>query len=303
MRASSQPRVGFAGMGRMGVPMALNVHAAGFPLAVYNRTAERCAPLADAGAEVAESPAELAEQSDVVVTMLADADAVRDVLLGAQGAFERSGAAVVVEMSTIGPAAARELAATAEARGWEWVDAPVSGSTALAEQARLTVIAGGTREAFERALPVLEAMSAAQLHLGAAGAGAAMKLALNLVIASTTQSVSEALVLAEASGIDRAAAYDAIAGSAVGSPFVKYKGPAFLDPEGEPVAFSLELMRKDLELALALGREARVPLRAGAAAAEGIMEAAELCGGASDLVRVADPLRAAAKTRNEEDRE
>lgn len=303
MPASSAPRVGFAGMGRMGVPMALNVRAAGFPLAVYNRTPERCAPLADAGAEVAESPAELAEQSDIVVTMLADADAVRDVLLGAQGAFGRSGGALVVEMSTIGLAAARELAAAAEARGWEWVDAPVSGSTALAEQARLTVIAGGRRKAFERALPVLEAMSTAQLYLGAAGAGAAMKLALNVIIASTTQSVSEALVLAEASGVERPAAYDAIVASAVSSPFVEYKRAAFLDPEGEPVAFSLELMQKDLGLALGMGRDVRVPLRAGEAAAEGIMEAVELCGGTSDLVRVADALRAAAKDNGEEDRE
>jgi 3-hydroxyisobutyrate dehydrogenase-like beta-hydroxyacid dehydrogenase len=293
--SASRPRVGFAGMGRMGVPMAINVLSTGFPLAVYNRTRERCTPLAERGAQVVDSPAELAAQSQILVTMLADAEAVRHVLLGPDGALEGSAdPGLVIEMSTIGPVAARELAAAAEGRGWDWIDAPVSGSTALAEQAKLTVIAGGRPDAFERATPVLAAMSAKQLYLGGAGAGAAMKLALNLMVASTTQSVSEALVLAERSGIDRAAAYDAIAGSAVGSPFVEYKRSAFIDPDAQPVGFSLELMQKDLELALALGREERVPLRSATAATEGIAEAAALCGGESDLVRVADGLRAAA---------
>jgi 3-hydroxyisobutyrate dehydrogenase/2-hydroxy-3-oxopropionate reductase len=284
--------------------MAINVRAAGFPLTVYNRTRERCAPLAERDAGVAGSPAKLAGQSDILVTMLADAGAVRDVLLGPNGALEgREDPGLVVEMSTIGPVAARELAADAEARGWGWLDAPVSGSTALAEQAKLTVIAGGRAEAFERALPVLGAMSAQQLHLGGAGAGAAMKLALNLMVASTTQAISEALVLAERNGIDGASAYDAIASSAVASPFVGYKRAAFMDPDAEPVGFSLELMQRDLELALALGRQASLPLRAATAAKEGMAEAAELCGGASDLVRVADALRAIADEEGEDERE
>ena len=302
--ATPLPVVGFAGMGRMGVPMARNIRAAGFPLTVWNRTRERCAPLSQVGAEVADSPAELAARSEILVTMLADAEAVRDVLLGNGALSERRvRPGLVVEMSTIGPVAARELAAAAEERGWDWLDAPVSGSTALAEQATLTVIAGGSPDAFRRARPVLQAMSAAQMHLGGPGAGAAIKLALNIVIAATTQSVSEALVLAERSGIERSAAYDAIAASAVGSRFVEYKRAAFIDPDREPVGFSLELMRKDLELALALGQAERVPLEATAAAHRGMTDAATACGGDSDLVRVADALRSRAREEGAADRQ
>lgn len=286
------PRVGFAGIGRMGLPMARNVLDAGFPLTVFNRTPERCDPLVEAGASLAATPAELARASDVVITMVADGDAVRALLDGPDGLLE--GAAqgmVLVEMSTIGPPAAREIAARCAARGVAMLDAPVSGSIAVATAGQLTVLVGGEQGPLERARPVLEAMSKAVLHLGPSGAGAAMKLGLNLIIGATVQSVSEALVLAEASGIEREAAYDAIAGSVLGSPFVAYKRDAWVDPDGTPTAFTLELMRKDLGLALELGAAAGVPLLATSAAAEGTTLAIGLEGGEGDLVRVADALR------------
>lgn len=288
----SQPRVGFAGLGRMGQPMARNVLGAGLPLSVYNRTAKRCEPLREAGAEVASSPSELARRSEVVVTMVSDAEAARELICGPGGVLD--GAApglLIVEMSTIGPVAARSLAKQAAERGVSMVDAPVSGSVSVAEAAQLTTMVGGERDGFERALPVLRTMTKAQLHLGPAGAGAAMKLALNLVIASTAHAVSEALVLAESAGIDRRAAYEALAESVVGSTFVKYKEAAFLAPDQEPRAFSLDLMRKDLSLALDLGERAGVPLLAASAAAEAMTLAAGLEGGDEDLVRVADALR------------
>jgi 3-hydroxyisobutyrate dehydrogenase-like beta-hydroxyacid dehydrogenase len=288
-------RVGFAGLGRMGLPMARNVLAAGFELTVFNRTPEKAQPLVDAGATVAGSPAALAQNSDVVITMVADAAAVRALLGGGDGIL--AGAApgtVLAEMSTIGPVAAREIAAECAEHGVAMIDAPVSGSTAVAEAAQLTILVGGEDEAFARARPVLGAMSKAQLHLGPSGAGAAMKLGLNIMIAATTQAVSEALVLAERSGIAREDAYEAIAQSAVGSPFVGYKRDAFLDPDGTPTAFALELMAKDLRLALDLGERTGVPLRGTAAAADGVAAAAESEGAGEDLVRVADALRRAA---------
>jgi len=289
---SSPVTVGFAGIGRMGLPMARNLLAAGFPLTVFNRTEERCQPLLDAGAKLATNPAELARASEVVVTMVADGEAARSLIAGPEGILEGAEPdLVLLEMSTIGPTAARELAALAFERGIWMVDAPVSGSTSVAEAAALTVMAGGEADAYERALPVLRAMSKAQFHLGPSGSGAAMKLALNLMIASTTHALSEALVLAESAGIERGEAYRVVAESAVASPFVGYKETAFLDPDGVPTAFALDLMRKDLALALELGERAGIPMLAASAAAEAMTLAAGLEGGDEDLVRVADALR------------
>jgi 3-hydroxyisobutyrate dehydrogenase-like beta-hydroxyacid dehydrogenase len=289
---TARPRVGFAGIGRMGLPMARNVLDAGFPLTVFNRTPERCAPLVEAGAALAATPAELARASDVAITMVADGDAVRALLDGPDGLLAGAGPDLVLsEMSTIGPLAARELAAHCAEHGVAMIDAPVSGSIAVATAGQLTILAGGEEAALERALPVLDAMSKAVLHLGPSGSGAAIKLSINLIIGATVQSVSEALVVAEASGIEREAAYDAIASSVVGSTFVDYKRDAWLDPDGTPTAFTLDLMLKDLGLALELGEATGVPLLATSAAVNGTTLAIGLEGGDGDQVRIADALR------------
>jgi len=269
-------RVALIGLGRMGRPMAAALLRAGFPLTVYNRT-----PRELAGAEIASSPAEAAAGADVLITMVSDAAAAREVLAG----VDRRGL-IVCEMSTIGPAAARELAAQLTARGIAMLDAPVSGSVASAEAGTLTVIAGGPQDAFERARPVFGAFSRHQLWLGRSGAGAAMKLALNGMIAASAEMIAEALVVAEHSGIERAAAYDAIAASAVGSPFVGYKREAFLEDDAPP-AFSLELMRKDLALLLEQG----VPVELFAAADRAMARAQRLLGGDADIAAVAAALR------------
>jgi 3-hydroxyisobutyrate dehydrogenase len=309
--ADSAPlRVGFAGIGRMGLPMARNVLEAGFPLVVFNRTPERCEPLVEAGAALAATPAELGRDCDVVITMVADGDAVRALLDGPEGLLAGAGSRdadapelVLVEMSTIGPLAAREIAGRCAEAGVAMLDAPVSGSIAVASAGALTILVGGSEEALERARPVLDAMSKAVLHLGPSGAGAAIKLSINLIIGATVQSVSEALVVAESSGIERGAAYDAIASSVVGSTFVDYKRDAWLDPDGTPTAFTLDLMRKDLRLALELGEATGVPLRGTAAAVEGTERAIESEGGDSDQVRIADALRRARDGRPDEEEE
>ncbi|HVW48711.1 MAG TPA: NAD(P)-dependent oxidoreductase [Solirubrobacterales bacterium] len=289
-------KVAFIGIGKMGLPMAGNVLRAGHDLTVFNRTTSRTDPLRDDGATVATSAAEAVRDAEVLVTMVADSAAVEAQLEGDEGFLATAPDGLVwLEMSTIGPTAARRFAARAAAAGIEMLDAPVSGSVAVAEAAGLVAMVGGPAEALERARPVLEAMTKAHFHLGDTGAGAAMKLGVNVMIASTNLAIAEALTLAEAAGIERADAYEVIAAGAVGSPFVDYKRPAFLDPDGTPPGFALDLMRKDLKLALEQGEAAGLPLLGAGAAAEAVTVAAGLEGGDEDLVRVADALRRIAR--------
>jgi 3-hydroxyisobutyrate dehydrogenase-like beta-hydroxyacid dehydrogenase len=285
-------KVAFIGTGKMGLPMAGNVLRAGHELTVFNRTLSRCDPLRDDGATVAASAAEAVREAEVLVTMLADPAAVEAQIVGDEQVLADAPAGLVwLEMSTIGPIAAREFAGRVAGAGIAMLDAPVSGSIAVAEAAALVSMVGGEGEALERARPVLEAMTKAHFHLGGSGAGAAMKLAVNVLVASQTVAISEALVLAEAAGIERADAYEVIAAGALASPFVNYKKAAFLDPDGTPAAFALDLMSKDLRLALEQGEAAGLPLFGATAAAEAVTVAAGLEGGDEDLVRVADALR------------
>src|SRR3954453_657020 len=293
-------KIGFIGLGRMGLPMAHSLLRAGFPLTVHNRTSGRAESLRGHGVLVADSAAELAASCDVVVTMLSDGVAVRQVLSGPSGALaamKQDG--LIIDMSTTGPVIARELAQRAAEHGIAFLDAPVSGSVSAAEAAALTTIVGGDQDAFTRARPVLAAMTATQMWLGPSGAGAAMKLALNGMVATTTEAIGEALVLAERSGIDRAKAYDAITASAVGSRFVEYKRQAFLDPANEPVAFTLELMQKDVALETELGRQLGVPLPAVGAADQMLTIARGLRGDDADLADVAAAIREIARAANE----
>jgi len=252
--SESPLKVGFAGLGRMGLPMAGNLRGAGFPLVVWNRSPKRSDLLAAQGAEVAADPSDLAD-ADVVVTMLADADAVRAVVVDSGLAQSLRPGAIVMDMSTIGPVAAQELARAVDAHGATFVDAPVSGSVSVAETAQLFAMVGGDEAAYDRVTPVLDAMTKGHLLLGPSGAGAAMKLAVNAMIAVTNEAIAETLTLASRWGIDAERAYDVIASGAVASPFVLYKRNAFLHRQTEPVAFTASLMHKDVALALRLAAE------------------------------------------------
>lgn len=285
------PRIGIAGMGRMGQAMAGRVLEAGLGLTVFNRTPERCRPMAERGATVADSPADLAAAADVIITMVSSGAAAEELATGEDGLLASADGKVWAEMSTIGPEKAIELGRKAARAGVGFADAPVSGSVSVAEAGQLTVMMGGSPDDVRRLEPALSPFSRISYHLGGIGAGAAMKLAVNVMIASSAHVISEALVLAESAGITRELAYEVIADSAVASPFVKYKQAAFLDPENEPVAFSLDLMRKDLALAESLGSRAGVPMLAAEAAGEAMRAAAESEGGDRDLVAVADSLR------------
>jgi 3-hydroxyisobutyrate dehydrogenase len=286
-------KVGFYGMGRMGVPMAANLVKAGFPVAVANRTPSRCAPLVDMGCATVETAAELAQQVDVVITMVSDGQAAREVYLGSNGllAGAHSGLSLI-DMSTLGPEIWRELAAACTERNLPALDAPVSGSIPAAEAATLIAMVGGDALVFARLRTVLAAMTREQFHLGPSGSGAVMKLAINSIIASTNLALSEALVVAERSGIDREAAYAVLRNSAIASPFMQYKESAFLDPASADQYFTVALLQKDVELALALGRDLGVPLLSAAAAREGLTLARAFGWGDDDVNRVADALRA-----------
>ena len=293
--AAPKPRVGFIGLGRMGFPMAANIAAAGFPLSVWNRTASKAEALAaQTGAAAAPSPAALAGSVDVLITMVSDGRVLLDLYTGGGGVCGalREGA-LCADMSTVNPDESRRAAAAVEAAGGRFVDAPVSGSTPLAEAGTLTIMAGGRAEDLERLRPVFEAMSSRIYHMGPLGAGATTKLAVNTVVYGLGQSVAEALVMAEAAGLEREAVYEVFANSAVGAPFVHYRREIFLTPGGVPPPFSMVLAKKDLDLALALADSAGASLPQAVLNRSVLMEAIRAGYGEDDMSAVAEYLRAA----------
>ena len=253
--------VAILGAGRMGGAMAGTLRRAGFAVTVWNRTGSTAEAVAEAiGAQVAATPREAVATADIVLSSLADDEAVKAVYTGAGGAAAalRPGT-VVLETSTIAPRTIHDIRPGIEARGAALLDAPVSGSVAFVEKGQLTVMVGGDPTALERARPVLAALSAKLFHVGALGAGATMKLAVNALVHGINVALSEALVLAEKAGVARSTAYDVFAAGAGAAPFVLYKRAAFEHPEETPVAFSLDLGAKDLDLILGLA--ARVAAR------------------------------------------
>ena len=277
----------------MGSAMARALARRGLPLVLYNRTRERCEELAaELGARVAVTPREVAEAADVCLTMLADEVAVAAVYRGPDGLIAAARAGVVlVDLSTVAPESIRSLEDETRAAGAGILDAPVSGSVANAEAGTLTLMVGGDEADLGRARPALEPLAARIFHLGPLGSGAAMKLAVNTVVFGLNNALAEGLVLAERARIDRALAYDVLAASAVGAPFVNYKRPAFLDPEGTPTAFALELAEKDLRLITGLAERLSVPLPQAAVNLQLIRSAAGAIGPDRDFSLVASYLR------------
>lgn len=255
-------RVAVIGTGRMGTAMVGRLAGAGHHLTVHNRTRAKAeAVAARHDAAVAPTPREAVREADVVLVSLADDAAVTAAYGGPDGLV--AGLApgqVVADTSTVDPATLRGLEAAVVAAGAALLDTPVSGSVSTVEAGALLVMAGGDAAALERATPVLEAIASRIVHLGPLGAGATMKLVVNAMVHALNGALAEALVLAEKAGLDRASAYDVIAASAVGAPFVTYKRDAYLDPEGTPVAFALNLVAKDLALADALAARVGAPM-------------------------------------------
>lgn len=250
--------VAVLGTGNMGGAMVGTLRRSGFDVVAWNRTPERAREVAQAtGATFTERATEAVEAADVVLSSLADDAAVLDTYTGAGGAASavRPGQ-VVLEMSTIAPATERAIAPAIEQRGAALLDAPVSGSVPAVQSGELTIMVGGDAEALKRARPVLKALAKKIFHVGALGTGATMKLAVNALVHAIAVGLSEALVLAEKAGVERSKAYDVFANGAAAAPFVLYKRQAFEHPDEAGVAFTLDLMAKDLDLILELAEQA-----------------------------------------------
>ncbi len=286
-------RVAVLGIGHMGAAMSRALAGAGFDLVLYNRTLERAEALAgELGATAAATAADAVRDVDVAISMVADEAAVLDLYRGTDGVIAglRPGA-VAADMSTVPPTVVQALADEVRARRAGLLDAPVSGSVSLAETGGLTIMVGGEASDLERARPVFDALAKRVFHIGPLGTGAAMKLAVNTLIFGLNQSIAEGLVLAREAGIDPERAYDVLAASAAGAPFVGYKRAAFLDPDGTPVAFSVRLAEKDLRLITELGHALGVSMPQARTNLDVLRAADEAGRGEADFSAVAGQLR------------
>jgi 3-hydroxyisobutyrate dehydrogenase-like beta-hydroxyacid dehydrogenase len=233
---------------------------AGHRVAGYNRTRSKAEWLVDAGMQWAETPRQAAEHADIVISMIADTESLRAIATGPDGILAGlSQDKIYIDMSTVSPAASRELAQRAAAKGARMLDAPVSGSVITLDEGKLSIMVGGERDAFERALPVLQAIGPKVTHVGGNGLAASMKIATNLSLAVQMLAFSEGVLLAEKSGIARETAVEVLLNSVIASPMVKYRGPFVLHMPNE-AWFDVDMMQKDLLLALEMGRQLDVPL-------------------------------------------
>jgi len=252
--------LGYVGLGVMGGGIAKRLLDAGHTVTGWNRTREKAQPLLDAGMRWGDTPREVTERSEIVFTMVTNTAAVRAVTEGADGIL--AGLApgkVYVDQSTASPDHTRAVAARVAELGADMLDAPVSGSVITLEQGKLTVMVGGDEDVFARVLPVLEAIGPKVFHVGPNGAAVTIKIASNLQLAVQMLAFSEGVLLAEKSGIPRTKAVEVLLGTVIASPMVTYRGP-FVLGQPEEAWFDVNMMQKDMVLALELGRELDVPL-------------------------------------------
>ncbi len=243
-------KLGFVGLGIMGRPMALNLRRAGHALWVYGRRAESMKPLSEAGATACRSPQEVAANADVTFIMVSDTPDVEQVILGDKGVIHgaRPGS-VVVDMSTISPAATRVFAEKLAERSVEMLDAPVSGGEVGAVNATLSIMVGGKAKTFEKVKPLFEAMGKNFVHIGDHGAGQVAKACNQIVVALTIEGVSEALTFARRNGVDAAKVREALMGGFAGSKILEAHGKRMLDNDFKP-GFTVKLYQKDLRIVL-----------------------------------------------------
>lgn len=250
------------GLGRMGSAMARRFHGGGYDLTLWNRDRGKAQSVAsETGSDVALSAADAASAADIVLTSLADDAALEEVYLGADGIVAGIEAgSVAVDTSTVHPATVVKVGEAVDSTGAGLIDCPVSGSVSTVESGMLTVMAGGDATLISRVEPLLETIAKRVIRVGGRGAGAACKLAVNGLVHGLNVALSEALVLAEKAGVDREKAYEVFSSGAGGAPFVEYKRDAYLHPEAAAVAFTLDLVAKDLDLITQLGSEVGAPM-------------------------------------------
>jgi 2-hydroxy-3-oxopropionate reductase len=252
--------VGFIGLGIMGKPMARNLIKAGYKLVVYNRSRAPMDELAAEGATTADSPKAVAEQSDIVITMLPDSPQVWEVVTGEKGVLAGAKAGtLVIDMSTISPVVTQDMVREAQAHGVRMLDAPVSGGDVGAKQGTLSIMVGGGAEDFERASPIFQVLGKTVVHVGGNGAGQVVKACNQIVVALTIEAVSEALVLGSKAGVDPAVIIKVLSGGLAANRVMEVRGPNFLKHDFQP-GFKIALHHKDLGIALSAGREYGVAL-------------------------------------------
>ena len=253
-------KLGFVGLGTMGGQMVARLLSKGHTVTGYNRTPSKAAWLVEKGMRLAHTPREVAEASDVVLAMVTNSAALREVAEGPDGLIAGMGPGkYFVDISTINPDLSREIAEKVRATGADMVDSPVSGSVITLQEGKLSLMVGGRSETFEALKPILLDIGPKVTHVGGNGLALSMKIAVNLSLAVQMLAFSEGVLLAEKSGISRATAVDVLCNSAIASPMVKYRGPFVLQQPPE-AWFDVNMMQKDMLLAMELGRKLDVPL-------------------------------------------
>ena len=254
MRASSLPRLAFAGIGLMGLPMCQRLIAAGYPLVVWNRNPDKCAPLVALGAKQVLQRAELCAQADIIMLCLADTQAVTEVMFSEQGiAAAMSNKQVLVDFSSIEPAATRSMAQQlAEGCGAQWLDVPVSGGVGGAEAGSLAMMAGGDADALAQVMPVLAHLSQRITHMGTVGSGQVTKVCNQMLVACNAMVIAEVVALAERAGVDASLLAPALAGGFADSKPLQILAPQMAGREFEPVKWHVRTLLKDLDMAVQL---------------------------------------------------
>ncbi|MCF4997993.1 NAD-binding protein [Pseudomonas syringae] len=254
---STLPSLGFAGIGLMGLPMCRRLLAAGYPLTVWNRNPEKCAPLVAAGARQVNSPAELCEHADVVMLCLADTAVVREVVFGSGGVAEgaKSGQ-LLVDFSSLEPTSTREMAAELLSKtGMGWLDSPVSGGVVGAEAGSLAIMVGGDVADLARVRPVLLSLGQRVTHMGGVGAGQVTKACNQMIVACNALVIAEVVALAEKSGVDASLIAEALAGGFADSKPLQILAPQMAQSQFEPVKWHVRTLLKDLDTAVKFSRE------------------------------------------------
>jgi len=253
-------RIGFIGLGVMGKPMAINLLRAGYPLTVWNRTRSKMDELIAMGANGANSPREVAERSDVVITMVSDSPDVEEVILGPNGVIHgaRPGL-IVIDMSTISPKVTRKISEELAKKGVRMLDAPVSGGEKGAKEATLSIMVGGPRDVFEECLPIFEVLGKKITYMGPSGMGQTAKLCNQVICALNIQAVCEGLMLGAKAGLDVRKLLEAVSAGAASSWMLVNLGPKMIERDFKP-GFKIRHQQKDLRLALELAAELGLPL-------------------------------------------
>ena len=255
-------KIGFIGLGIMGGGMTHNLLKAGFDVTVWNRTTSKMNEFVEAGAQAAASPAELASKCDIIMTCVSDTPDVRAVIMGDDGVIHgvKEGA-LVIDHSTISPQVTREIAAKLNAKGVAMLDAPISGGSEGAARGTLAIMVGGDKDSFERAKPYLDAFGKTITHVGGQGAGQMVKLVNQILVVVNMLAVSEALIFAEAGGLDLEQTLNAVAGGAAGSWMLSNRGTQAIVRDFRP-GFTVDLQQKDLRLVLEAADQMGVPVLA-----------------------------------------